>query len=220
MLVSDSVLPVLYSFRRCPYAMRARMALKMSGCAVHLREVVLRDKPQALLECSAKGTVPVLVLADGTVIDESRDIMQWALGQSDPELWFPKDNEAMCRVILQLLDMNDGTFKNNLDRYKYPDRYPEQQAEYYRTQGEQFLALLEARLGAHSFLMNDKVSMADIGISPFIRQFANVDRDWFDQASYPKLQAWLEYFIQSELFNAVMEKYSPWDEKAEPIVFF
>jgi len=220
MVSSDLILPVLYSFRRCPYAMRARMTLKMSACAVHLREVVLRDKPQALLESSAKGTVPVLVLADGTVIDESRDIMLWALGQSDPGLWFPKDNKGMCRVILQLLDMNDGTFKNNLDRYKYPDRYPEQQAEHYRTQGEQFLKLLEARLGVHPFLMSDKVSMADIGIFPFIRQFANVDRDWFDQAPYPQLQGWLEYFIQSELFNAVMEKYSPWDEKAGPVVFF
>ena len=219
MLISDSVLPVLYSFRRCPYAMRARMALKMSASAVHLREVVLRDKPQALLESSAKGTVPVLVLVDGTVIDESRDIMLWALGQSDPELWFPKDNKAVCRVILQLLDMNDGTFKNNLDRYKYPDRYPEQQAEYYRRQGEQFLAILEDRLSMHPFLVSDQVSIADIGIFPFIRQFANVDRDWFDQAPYPQLQAWLEYLVQGKLFNAVMEKYSPWEEGLEPIVF-
>lgn len=216
---SKLILPVLYSFRRCPYAMRARMALKVSGCAVHLREVVLRDKPQALLECSAKGTVPVLVLPNGTVIDESRDIMHWALSQNDPEHWLPRQNDELSTLILQLLDFNDDIFKNNLDRYKYPNRYPEQHPEYYRIQGEQFLAMLEDRLNMHQFLMGNKVSMADSGIFPFIRQFANVDRNWFDQAPYPQLQAWLEYFIQSELFNAVMEKYPRWEENSEPIVF-
>ena len=216
---TNLTLPILYSFRRCPYAMRARMVLKYSGIAVHLREVVLRDKPLALLECSAKGTVPVLVLHDGTVIKESRDIMLWALNINDPEQWLPRENDELCSLIKQLLDTNDCEFKNNLDRYKYSDRYPEETAEYYRTRGEHNLAILEGILNTHQFLMGDKVSMADIGISPFIRQFANVDSDWFDQAPYPQLQAWLEYFIQSELFNAVMEKYSPWVENSEPIVF-
>ena len=216
---SNLVLPVLYSFRRCPYAMRARMALKVSGVVVHLREVVLRDKPQALLECSAKGTVPVLMLADGTVIDESREIMQWALRFSDPEKWLPEDNNEQCSLSKHLLDSNDFGFKNNLDRYKYPNRYPEQLPEYYRTQGEQFLAILESRLNTYQFLIGDKVSMADIGIFPFIRQFANVDSDWFDQSPYPQLQAWLNRFIHSEIFNAVMEKYPPWIQNSEPIVF-
>ena len=216
MLATDLALPVLYSFRRCPYAMRARMALKISDCRVHLREVVLREKPRALLECSPKDTVPVLVLANGTVIDESRDIMQWALNQNDPERWLPVEKGEL---IKQLLDINDYAFKNNLDRYKYPNRYPEQRPEYYRTQAEQFLVILEARLNTHPFLMGDKVSMADIGIFPFIRQFAHVDKKWFEQTPYSQLQRWLECFIQGELFNAVMQKYSPWEESSEPIVF-
>ncbi|MCK5355108.1 MAG: glutathione S-transferase [Methyloprofundus sp.] len=219
MLATDLTLPVLYSFRRCPYAMRARMALKISGCRVCLREVVLRDKPQALLACSAKGTVPVLVLANGTVIDESRDIMQWALSQNDPEQWFPTEKGGLCISIKQLLDSNDYEFKNNLDRYKYPNRYPEQEPEYYRAQAEQFLAILEARLNTHQFLMGERVSTADIAIFPFIRQFAHVDKKWFEQAAYPRLQSWLDCFIQGELFNAVMQKYSPWEESSEAIVF-
>ena len=219
MLDSELTLPVLYSFRRCPYAMRARMVLKYSGIAVHLREVVLRDKPWALLECSAKGTVPVLVLPDGTVIDESRDIMQWALAINDPEQWLAGENTELCSLIQQLLDTNDGEFKNNLDRYKYADRYPEQTAGYYRTQGEQFLAILEHRLNSHQFLIGDKVSLADIGIFPFIRQFANVDSDWFEQSPYPQLQAWLAYFMHAELFISVMEKYPPWMGNSEPVVF-
>lgn len=219
MLDSELTLPILYSFRRCPYAMRARMALKYSGIAVHLREVVLRDKPLALLECSAKGTVPVLVLPDSPVIDESRDIMLWALKINDPEQWLPRENDDLCSLVKQLLDANDFDFKNNLDRYKYSDRYPEQTAEYYRTQGEHFLAILESKLNSHQFLMSDKISLADIGIFPFIRQFANVDCDWFDQSPYPQLQAWLDYFIYSEIFKTVMEKYPPWEENSEPIIF-
>ncbi len=213
----ELTLPVLYSFRRCPYAMRARMALKQSGVIVHLREVILRDKPHALIACSAKGTVPVLVLPDGTVIDESRDIMYWALQIHDPEQWLPRENDALTRLIEQLLDANDFAFKNNLDRYKYPDRYPEQSVEYYRAQAEQFLATLEGRLNSHQFLISDQVSLADIGIFPFIRQFANVDSDWFEQLPYPQLHTWLAYFINSGLFNSVMEKYPPWVKGADPV---
>ncbi len=211
-----STLPIFYSFRRCPYAMRARMALKYSGVAVQLREVVLRDKPVALLTRSAKGTVPVLVLADGSIIDESRHIMLWALQQNDPEQWFPQQHEAL---INKLLDQNDFEFKGNLDRYKYPDRYPEQSAEYYRTQGELFLEVLEQRLQQQPFLISAQVSMADIGIFPFIRQFAHVNNDWFMQAAYPQLQLWLEYLLRSSLFNATMEKYPQWLEGSEPVIF-
>ena len=213
---TDITLPVLYSFRRCPYAMRARMAIKMSGIAVHLREVVLRDKPQELLKCSAKGTVPVVELSDGTVIDESREIMYWALTYNDPEHWLGKEKAIL---IAQLLDNSDFEFKKNLDRYKYSNRYPEQSAEYYRSQGEKFLSVLENRLSTQQFLIGDRVSMADIGIFPFIRQFANVDRDWFDHSPYRQVQAWLEYFIISDLFNSVMEKYTPWMKNSGPIVF-
>ena len=210
---------ILYSFRRCPYAMRARMALKYSGIKAYLREIELNNKPAEMLQISAKATVPVLLLANGTVIDESRDIMHWALGQNDPDAWLPKQNADASGLIDSLLDDNDFSFKNWLDRYKYADRHPEQSAEYYRSQAEQFLALLEHRLGHHRFVTGDKVSMADIGIFPFIRQFALVDRDWFYLSPYHNLQAWLDHFIQCQLFMSVMEKYPPWTESSEPLIF-
>lgn len=217
--ITDSALPVLYSFRRCPYAIRARMAIKTSGIPVHLREIELRNKPQAMLQCSAKGTVPVLVLADGSVIDESRDVMTWALSINDPEQWLPKQNQALYAEINSLLDVNDFAFKSHLDHYKYADRYPEFPETYYRTQGEQFIADLEDRLNKQQFLAGDRASMADIGIFPFIRQFANVDADWFYQSRYRKLQHWLDSFLKSQAFNVVMDKYKPWTEEAEPLVF-
>ncbi|OQK17013.1 glutathione S-transferase [Methyloprofundus sedimenti] len=210
---------ILYSFRRCPYAIRARMALKYSGIKVYLREIELKNKPAEMLQSSAKGTVPVLLLGNGTIIDESRDIMHWALEQNDPYAWLPKENADASGLIYSLLDDNDFIFKNWLDRYKYADQHPEQSAEYYRSQGEQFLTLLEHRLGQHHFLMGDNVSMADIGIFPFIRQFALVDRDWFYLSPYHNLQAWLDHFIQCQLFMSVMEKYSPWTESSEPLIF-
>ena len=216
---SYSTLPVLYSFRRCPYAMRARMGLKISGVTVHLREILLRSKPSALLQCSGKGTVPVLVLSDGTVIDESRDVMVWALSINDPEQWLPKQNKALYDEINTLLDVNDFEFKNHLDHYKYADRFPEHPEAYYRAQGEQFLLNLEERLNNYRFLIGDNVSLADIGIFPFIRQFANVDTDWFYQSQYRKLQNWLDELLQSQVFNTTMEKYKPWTEEAEPLVF-
>ena len=212
-------LPILYSFRRCPYAMRARMALKQSGHIVQLREVVLRDKPDALLKSSSKGTVPVLILTDGTVVDESKDIMLWALSQNDPEQWLPSKGYPLYSLMTQLINLADNSFKDNLDRYKYPDRYPEQQVEYHRTQGETFLALLEDHLNSYSFLLDNKITMADICIFPFIRQFAHVDFEWFEQAPYPKLQTWLNYFTQGELFHSVMEKYPQWQEGSEPVIF-
>ena len=215
---SDSSLAILYSFRRCPYAMRARMALQYSGIKVYLREVELKNKPQQMLQCSPKGTVPVLALADGTIIDESRNIMYWALEKNDPEKWIPEQNLATRNQIDSLLDDNDFNFKNQLDRYKYADRYPEQTSEYYRNQGEQFLAILEHRLSSHRFLMSDTISMADICVFPFIRQFAFVDKDWFYQSDYPYLKTWLDYFLQSDLFMSVMEKYPPWTEGSVPIV--
>ena len=212
-------LAILYSFRRCPYAMRARMALKYSGVKVYLREIELQNKPAQMLQSSAKGTVPVLVLANGTIIDESRDIMQWALTLKDPEAWLPKENTEAIDLINSLLDNNDFNFKNWLDLYKYADRHPEQSAEYYRRQGEQFLALLEHRLAKHDFMMGDKISMADIGIFPFIRQFSLVDSDWFYLSPYHNLQIWLKHFLQSELFISVMEKYPPWTESSESLIF-
>ncbi|MEZ5529535.1 MAG: glutathione S-transferase [Porticoccaceae bacterium] len=207
---------ILYSFRRCPYAIRARMALCYAGVKVELREVLLKDKPTAMLAASPKGTVPVLVLEDGTVLDESLDVMRWALSKNDPDSWW---DESLAESILELVQQNDVDFKPWLDRYKYADRYPEFSPEHYRSQCEQFLQTLEAHLGQHAYLLRDTLCFADVAIFPFIRQFALVDRDWFDAAPYPRLREWLDGLLASELFAAVMEKYPVWQEGNAPRLF-
>ncbi len=203
---------ILYSFRRCPYAMRARMAIAISGVQVELREVVLKDKPQALLDSSPKATVPVLVLENNKVIDESLDIMQWALQQSDHEHW-------LANVDVELIANNDGTFKYWLDRYKYADRYPEESQLYYRQQAEITLSRLEQRLTQNNYLLNENISFTDIALFPFIRQFAFVDLDWFEQSSYPNLRSWLNKLIASPLFISSMTKYTPWENDSETVIF-
>lgn len=195
-------LPVLYSYRRCPYAMRARMALKYADIAVDISEISLRDKPARLLQVSPKGTVPVLVLPDGEVIDESLEIMFWALRQKDDDGWLAADNLQMQQLITE----NDGSFKQSLDKYKYAIRFPEHTAEYYRNEGEAFLKKLELRLRQTSFLAGNSISLADIAIFPFIRQFAAVDSIWFASTDYLQLKAWLKTLVESELFLSVMEK--------------
>ena len=190
---------VLYSFRRCPYAMRARMALRYSGVPLSIIEVSLKAKPAEMLAVSPKGTVPVLVCADGRVIEQSLEIMLWALAQHDPDHWLGPDSAA-------LIEENDQVFKVNLDRYKYAIRYPEQPMEHYRDQGAAFLQRLEVLLEQTPYLAGDTLSLADIALAPFVRQFAHVDRDWFEQAPYPRLNAWLERFLVSDLFTSVMAK--------------
>lgn len=193
--------PILYSFRRCPYAIRARLAIKISGIEVEMREVDLRDKPRALVECSPKGTVPVLLLPDGTVIDESLDIMRWALAINDPETWSNQSAES-----LSLIGQNDGSFKRSLDRYKYPARFSEQSVEYYREQGEGFLRLLDERLTGLKYLMRDRPDMTDMAILPFVRQFAHVDKQWFYSSRYTRLIDWLDGLLRSDSFVAAMKK--------------
>jgi glutathione S-transferase len=211
---ANEPLPILYSFRRCPYAMRARLAIAYSDVPVELREVVLSNKPKSMLVYSSKGTVPVLVLPDKTVIDESRDIIYWALSISDPEQWWPVD-AVMMDVAEQLMDENDFSFKQSLDKYKYHVRYPECPAADYRAQGEAFLAKLNSRLFATKYLLSDKISIADIAIFPFVRQFAHVDKEWFYQTTFTQLQIWLDAFLQSELFKDVMQKHSPWKDDGD-----
>jgi len=206
--------PILYSFRRCPYAMRARMALVVSGQVCQLREVVLRDKPPSMLEYSPKGTVPVLVLADGTVIDESLDVMHWALNKSDPEGWLAPESGSMDEVEA-LIERNDEDFKTHLDRYKYATRYEGADPLEHRTQAERFLAELEGLLGNQDYLFGNQIGFADIAIGPFIRQFANADKAWFDATPYPRVQRWLEAFVSSERFVEVMKKYTQWQEGDE-----
>ncbi len=194
-------LPVLYSFRRCPYAMRARMALQISGQRVVLHEVALRDKPQALRDVSPKATVPVLVLPDGRVLEQSLDIMLWALAQADPAGWLSPDRGAMVALIAE----NDGPFKTHLDRYKYGTRYPGVDAAEHRTAGVALLQTWNARLGDAGFF-GPRRCLADFAIAPFVRQFANTDRQFFDALPLPNLQRWLDEILSSGLFAAIMHK--------------
>jgi len=210
---------ILYSFRRCPYAMRARLAIVISGIELELREVVLRDKPQALLNISAKATVPVLITMDNKLIDESIDIMFWALKQADPEGWLEELNEQQINISKHIIANNDGEFKYYLDRYKYADRYPEYSQRYYREQAEKTLIDLEQRLQTQGYLLSAKLSIADMAVLPFIRQFAFADKTWFDQSPYPALKQWLEQFISSELFDSIMPKYAQWEEGQAPQFF-
>ncbi|NYH11470.1 glutathione S-transferase [Pseudomonas moraviensis] len=191
----------LYSFRRCPYAMRARMALRYSGVPVEIVEVSLKAKPAEMLAISPKGTVPVLD-AGGQVIDESLEIMRWALAQNDPDDWLLGGDSR----IAELIQANDQVFKVHLNRYKYAERYPEQPMEVYRAEGALFLQQLDELLEGRDYLLSGHPSLADIALLPFVRQFAHVDRDWFAQTPYVRLQAWLQRFLESELFTGIMKK--------------
>ena len=234
-------LPILYSFRRCPYAMRARLALAVSGHTVEHREVVLRDKPVELLAASPKGTVPVLVLPEGLVIEQSLDIMLWALNCHDPQHWLMPVQGGL-QEMLELIAHCDGPFKQHLDGYKYPQRVPlalsapaspfalvnsphiapgtvavdaaeavADQKIQARQHGALFLAQLNLRLGGSAFLHGPQLGLADAAIVPFIRQFAGVAPEWFARQPWPALQAWLEAITGSALFTSVMHRRSPWN---------
>ena len=207
--------PILYSFRRCPYAMRARLGLYLAGQEVELREIVLKHKPEPMLAASPKGTVPVLILEDDRVVDESLAIMQWALAKQGKNALLLTHEPGQQQAAMALIDANDNGFKPWLDKYKYADRHPEQSQEDYRAQGERFIALLEARLSEHPQLVSDAASIADYAIFPFVRQFAHVDNHWWQQAPYPKVRAWLNAHLQSTAFNAVMKKYPTWLDSGE-----
>jgi len=191
--------------------MRARLALVVSGTRCELREIKLSAKPEAMLAASPKGTVPVLVLPGGTVIDESIDIMRWALAQQDPEGWLTRDDEA-------LIVSNDTAFKHDLDRYKYPERH-DADAVTHRGKGLAFLTELDARLGVAGQLCGSERGIADAAIVPFVRQFASVDRNWFDAQPLPNLKRWLEGHLSSQLFDAVMIRVMPWSQGDGPVVF-
>ncbi|MDD2103234.1 glutathione S-transferase [Pseudomonas putida] len=195
----------LYSFRRCPYAMRARMALRYCEVPVDIVEVSLKAKPAEMLALSSKGTVPVLDV-DAQVIDESLDIMRWAVARHDPQDWLLKDDPQGQLAIEALIEENDQHFKVHLNRYKYAERYPEQPMAFYRAEGEVFLRKLDELLEGRDYLLTDHPSLADVALMPFIRQFAHVDREWFAQTPYRRLQAWLQRFLESDLFTSIMKK--------------
>lgn len=203
--------PIVYSFRRCPYAMRARLALLVSATRCELREVKLSAKPEALLSASPKGTVPVLVLPDGSVIDQSLDIMRWALVLRDPEGWLLRDDP-------ELIAFNDGPFKVDLDRYKYPERHDGDPLEH-REQGLAFLKVLDGRLSRSPHLCGMERGIADAAIVPFVRQFAAVDQAWFDTLPLPHLQRWLGGYLGSGLFEAIMMRVAPWSPGDPPCFF-
>lgn len=203
-------LPILYSFRRCPFAMRARLAIMSSGTVCELREVKLSAKPAGLREASPKATVPVLVNG-GQVIEQSLEIMRWSLGRRDPDGWLMGDDPA-------LIAMTDGRFKHDLDGYKYPDRHGGDAAPY-REAGMAFLRELDARLADNAQLCGAAPGITDMAIMPFVRQFAATDRAWFDAQPLPHLQAWLAGHLASELFAAIMVRWSPWQDGDAPILF-
>ena len=194
---------VLYSFRRCPYAMRARMALSVSGAQYEHREVVLRDKPPEMLAVSPKGTVPVLVTQDAGVLEESLDIMRWALARSDPEGWLERQDE-------ELLAANDGPFKHHLDRYKYSTRYDDVDPQEHGAKAAEHLRVLDERLAASPYLCGEKRGFADIAIFPFVRQFANADKEWFAAQGLKHVEKWLGGLIGSDLFTGIMAKHDQW----------
>ena len=211
-------LPILYSFRRCPYAMRARLALRSSGIAVELREVLLRDKAPEFLAASPSATVPTLVEADGSVIDESLDIMLWALERNDPEGWLAPETGAPDDMLALIAHM-DGPFKQSLDRYKYDTRHPDHDRLEERGKAAAELHDLNDRLVAAGWLFGSRPSLADMAILPFVRQFANTDRAWFDGEDWPALKVWLDDFERSDRFTAIMDKYPKW-MAGDPVTVF
>ncbi len=190
--------------------MRARMALLYSNTKTLLREVDLRDKPSQMLQVSPKATVPVLVLTDGSILEESLDIMKWSLSTFDPDGWLLNLNEEQLNLSNKIIDENDTEFKQHLDQYKYADRFPELNLEETRRKGEEFLTKLDGYLQESAYLMGDKLSYVDVAVFPFIRQFAYVDKNWFDATDYIYLQKWLDALLDFELFKRVMKKEVVW----------
>jgi len=199
--------------------MRARLALVASEIRVELREVVLRAKPAALLNASPKGTVPVLVLPEGQVVDESLDIMLWALRRNDPLSWLNAGGAVSLEEMLDLIKACDTYFKPRLDRYKYPPRYPDADPVLSRDEAAAWLRQLDERLSVQSHLFGERASLGDMAIAPFVRQFAHTDKEWFDAQEWAGLSHWLSTWIESKLFDQVMYKYKPWDESASGEVF-
>lgn len=208
--------PILYSFRRCPYCMRAHMALNYAGLKIILRDVKLSDLPAEVLAVSPHATVPSLAISENEYMDESWDIVKWAVQQNDPGNWLGENNEYLNEAEM-LVEINDFSFKDDLDHYKYADRYPEHPMEYYRENGEEFLEELTELLQQNTFLSADHITITDIAVFPFIRQFAMVDKEWFDKSPYPELQRWLLAMLSSEWFIEAFKKHETWETGSKDI---
>ena len=208
-------LPILYSFRRCPYAMRARMVLLHSKIQYEIREIKLSNKPKEMLAISPKGTVPVLILENGDILDESLDVMLWAIEQGNLRNLFNSGKKE----ILDLIKINDGEFKDAIDRYKYSSLYPEKPMIEYRKMGELFLEKIESYLEKNKFIFGKNISLADLAIFPFIRQFCRVDIDWFNSSLFKKIKEWTLFFEGSENFIDIMRKIKPWTTGDKPTLF-
>lgn len=206
--------PILYTFRRCPYAMRARLALLCANQNVIVREIELKNKPDAMLSISPKGTVPVLQLPSGQIIEESLDIMTWVHhGWMEEQKW-------QWQPTHEWVVINDKAFKPCLDRYKYFERYPEHSQEEYRKLCFPFLTQLEQQLQQSRYLLGEQPSFIDLAIMPFIRQFAGVNREWFDQSPFPALVKWLDNWLATDLFKKAMVKYQVWQQQQLPQTLF
>jgi glutathione S-transferase len=200
--------------------MRARLALLMARKTVSLRAIVTKNKPDDLLKISPKGEVPVLLLEDGTVIDESLDIMLWALKENDPDDLLYSENQATLDEMLKLISYCDKEYRVSLSAYKYNKRYHLADEIKLRSQCEEYIQRLELLLNKHNYLIGDRLSLADLAILPFVRQFANTDKKWFREANYPNIRAWLAMLMQSLLFLKAMQKYPLWLDSKEEFSFF
>ncbi len=199
--------------------MRARLGIYLAQKPVNLREIVLKHKPAAMLALSPKGTVPVLILQNGVVIEESFEIMCWALSQHDPKDLLLANNSNKQEAAKALIEYNDQVFKSWLDKYKYADRFPEHSQQHYRQQGELYIQQLESLLDKQPQLLGQTPSIADYAIYPFIRQFAHVDKAWFEQSAYKNVQLWLANHLQSEAFTTIMQKFPTWLESEQEFLF-
>lgn len=220
----NNVKPILYSFRRCPYAMRARLAIMASKTKLEHREIVLRNKPMEMLQASPKGTVPVLLLpeSDGEdelqVIDESLEIALWAAHRNDP-LGLLTANGMNLEDMLPIIETYDGPFKRHLDHFKYGEKYPGENPLDHAQAGAVHLNRLDDQLANQRYMFGDELSFADLMILPFVRQFAGVDRDWFYEEDWPHIIRWLTEFLESDLYMSVMEKCKPW-KAGDEVVWF
>ncbi|WP_135458394.1 glutathione S-transferase [Vibrio echinoideorum] len=216
---NESDLPILYSLRRCPYAMRGRMGIALSQQQVLLREIVTKDKPSELLASSPKGTVPVLILPDGQIVEQSLDVMNWALQQNDPQDLLRSSNSALSESVHQLIKMNDEEFIGYLEKYRASLRYRNDDVEQRRRLCEGFISVLENKLANHDYLFGNTPSLADFAVMPFVSQFVRVEKKWFVQSDYQNVGRWLRAHLESKLYGQVMKQYPLWNETKQDCLF-